>query len=118
MTDANPPRRRAPARAPHRDRALPRALLALLGLVVLLTLGGTIAAVPPGAAAAGPDAGIRPRARRPVAVSHEVYGYLPYWRLDAGTVHRLDFGTMSTIAFFAVPIAGNGALDTRAAGLT
>jgi hypothetical protein len=116
MTDVNPPDRRAPARAPHRDRALPRALLALLGLVVLLTLGGTIAAVPPGAAAAGPDAGIRPRASRPVAVSHEVYGYLPYWRLDAGTVHRLDFGTMSTIAFFAVPIAGNGALDTRAAG--
>ena len=119
MTDVNAPRhrphaRRPPARAPH--RALPRARFALLTLVALLTLGGAIAAVPHGAAAAGPDAGIRPRASHPVAISHEVYGYLPYWRLDAGTVGRLDFSTLSTIAFFAVPIGKDVTLDTRAAG--
>jgi spore germination protein YaaH len=117
MTDVSPPRhrppaRRPPARAPH--RALPLALFALLALVAAFV--ATVAAVPPGAAAAGPDAGIRPRASHPVAISHEVYGYLPYWRLDAGTVGRLDFSTLSTIAFFAVPIKQDGTLDTRAAG--
>ena len=115
MTDADPPRRRAPARPTH--RGFPRAVFAVVGLVAALTLAGTIAAVPPGAAAAaGPDAGIRPRASHPIAVSHEVYGYLPYWRLDAGTVGRLDFATLSTIAFFAVPIKRDGALDTGAVG--
>jgi len=118
MTDANPPRRRTPARAPC--RTLPRALLTSRALLTLLALvaalGGTIAATPPGVAAAGPDAGIRPRASRPVAVSHEAYGYLPYWRMDAGTARRLDYTTLSTIAFFAVPIERNGALNTRADG--
>ncbi len=94
-----------------------RALLP--ALVVVAALMGTLSVVPQGAAAAataGPDAGIRPRAAQAGAVSHEVYGYLPYWRVDAGTSHRLDYSTVSTIAFFAVPIQRSGALDTRAAG--
>ena len=73
--------------------------------------------MPPGAAAAaGPDPGIIPRARHGVTVSREVYGYLPYWRVDAGTARRLDYSTLSTIAFFAVPIKRSGALDTGAPG--
>ena len=105
MTDANQPRRPAPRRAP----------VAVLGLLAALI--GAIGTMPPGtAAAAGPDPGIRPRASHRVAVSHEVYGYLPYWRMDAGTVDRLDYSTLSTIAFFAVPILRSGALDTGAPG--
>ncbi len=120
MTDVNPSRRRllawrptlalAPARRHGRPRALGGAL------VLLATLLVAAAAAPPGALAAGPDPGIRPRASHRVAVSHEVYGYLPYWRVDAGTVERLDYSTISTIAFFAVPIRRSGVLDARAAG--
>ena len=44
-------------------------------------------------------------------LSHEVYGYLPYWRLDAGTVDRLDYDLVSTIAFFGIGIKSSGALD-------
>ena len=43
---------------------------------------------------------------------HEVYGYLPYWRLDSGTVDRLHYELVSTIAFFGLGIKSNGALDT------
>ena len=121
MTDASQPRREGPAGAPRpaparqRCPAPRRAPVAVVGLLAALI--GAIGAMPPGTAAAtGPDPGIRPRASHRVAVSHEVYGYLPYWRVDDGTVNRLDYSTLSTIAFFAVPIQRSGALDTEAPG--
>jgi spore germination protein YaaH len=90
-------------------------LIAVLGFMAALI--GVAGAMPAGTwAATGPDPGIRPRASQRIAVSHEVYGYLPYWRVDAGTVNRLDYSTLSTIAFFAVPIQRSGALDTGAPG--
>ena len=46
------------------------------------------------------------------AHAQEVYGYLPYWRLDSGTVDRLHYELVSTIAFFGLGIKSNGALDT------
>jgi spore germination protein YaaH len=125
MIDANPPRRRGPLGAPPAPaerplgkppRRAPRQDLAAAA-VLFAALVGVIGAVPPGAAAAaGPDPGIISRAGHRVAVSHEVYGYLPYWRVDAGTAQRLDYSTLSTIAFFAVPIKRGGALDTGAPG--
>ncbi|MFI5042656.1 MAG: hypothetical protein ACHQNA_12560, partial [Acidimicrobiales bacterium] len=104
-----PGRRRAPRCAPTCGR-----IVALLAVVAALL--GTAVTVPSVAAASGPDPGIQGRAHRAVAVTHEVYGYLPYWRLDAGTVDRLDLSTVSTIAFFAVPIHRSGALDTDTPG--
>lgn len=68
------------------------------------------------AAARAADPGIRARSDRRPAPSHQVYGYLPYWQLDAGTAGRLDFRRLSTIAFFAVPIRADGALDRDATG--
>jgi spore germination protein YaaH len=62
------------------------------------------------------DPGIHARANRQPAPSHQVYGYLPYWQLDARTAGRLDYRQLSTIAFFAVPIGVNGALDRHAPG--
>jgi spore germination protein YaaH len=125
MIDANSQRRRGPFDAPTASaqrppgkaprRARRQDLVAALALLAALL--GVIGAMPPGAAAtAGPDPGIIPRAGRRVAVSREVYGYLPYWRVDAGTTQRLDYATLSTIAFFAVPIKSGGALDTSAPG--
>jgi spore germination protein YaaH len=125
MIDANPQRRRGPfdapaapaerppSRPPRRSRR--QDLVAVLVLfAALVGVGGAMA--PGAAAAAGSDPGIIPRAGHRVAVSHEVYGYLPYWRVDAGTAQRLDYSTLSTIALFAVPITRSGALDTNAAG--
>jgi hypothetical protein len=57
-------------------------------------------------------ADIRPRITGIAPLTHEVYGYLPYWRLDAGTVDRLHYDLVSTIAFFGLGILGSGAIDT------
>ncbi len=55
---------------------------------------------------------IRPRIPGIQPLTHEVYGYLPYWRLDVGTVDRLRYDLVSTIAFFGLGIKSTGALDT------
>ena len=108
-----PALRQAPARPRHPTCG--RVLIAVLCFMAgLVGVGGAMPAAT--AASTGADPGIRPRASNGVAVSHEVYGDLPYWRLDAGTVDRLDYSTLSTIAFFAVPIQRSGALDTGAPG--
>jgi hypothetical protein len=67
------------------------------------------------------DPGIQPRV--PVvpgvaALSRQVYGYLPYWRLDPGTADRLDYGLVSTIAFFGITIMADGNIDTAWRGYT
>ena len=90
------------------------ALRLLLIIPVLLT--GILVDVADPTAARAADPGIHPRAHRRPAPSHEVYGYLPYWQLDAGTARRLDYRRLSTIAFFAVPIGADGALDRQAIG--
>ena len=87
---------------PHRHR---RGLLltALVAAVVLAPLRP--------AAAAAADPGIQPRANVKSLLSHQVYGYLPYWRLDAGTVDRLDYDLISTIALFGLGIKKDGNID-------
>ena len=52
---------------------------------------------------------IRPRITGIQPLTHEVYGYLPYWRLDAGTVDRINYDLVSTIAFFGLGIKSTGA---------
>ena len=59
---------------------------------------------------------IRPRVTGITPLDHEVYAYLPYWRLDSGTVDRLQYDLVSTIAFFGVPIKADGNLDTAWVG--
>ena len=59
---------------------------------------------------------IRPRAARPPAVAHEVYGYLPYWELNRASARTIDYGSLSTIAFFAIRVTGSGALDRKTPG--
>jgi spore germination protein YaaH len=93
-------------------------------LAAILALGGTLAEpAAPGltglsvlAATPRPDPGVRPLARRPPAASHEIYGYLPYWQVDAGTARRIDYRTVTTIAFFAVPVHADGTLNRTSAG--
>lgn len=45
---------------------------------------------------------------------YEVFGFAPYW-----TLHKLDnvdFDTLSTLAYFGVPVLGDGSLDTKDIG--
>jgi spore germination protein YaaH len=59
---------------------------------------------------------IRPRITGIAPLSKEVYGYLPYWRIDSGTVDRIKFELVSTIAIFGLGIKADGSLDTAWAG--
>ena len=76
------------------------------------------AARPAGPSRAGraAAAGIRPRVTGIAPLTKEVYGYLPYWRLDSGTVDRLDYDLVSTIAFFGLGIKTDGNIDTAWVG--
>jgi spore germination protein YaaH len=49
-------------------------------------------------------------------LTKEVYGYLPYWRLDSGTADRLRYDLVSTIAIFGLGILKTGDLDTSWVG--
>src|SRR6478672_3906793 len=89
---------------PHRHRHRRGLLLtALVAAVVLAPLRP--------AAAAAADPGIQPRANVKSLLSHQVYGYLPYWRLNGGTAAQLDYGLVSTIAFFGLGIKATGDID-------
>jgi spore germination protein YaaH len=94
--------------------------VAVRGLLVLVA-AVAIEPVALGASLGGPDpiaarTTIHVRAHIAPRVSHEVYAYLPYWNLGPSTAGRLDYGSLSTIAMFAVPFAANGALDRHALG--
>jgi hypothetical protein len=86
--------------------ARPHLGLLLTALVVAMALA-PLRATPVAAA----DPGINRRADVPSLLSHQVYGYLPYWRLDSGTAGRLNYDLVSTIAFFGLGIKASGDID-------
>ena len=82
-------------------------------LVLLLALAAILPAAPARDADPAPAAvEIRPRITGIAPLSKEVYGYLPYWRIDSGTVDRLQYELVSTIAIFGIGIKADGNLDT------
>ena len=99
----------------RRHRLLRRAALPLLAFLLAVTvvpLDGVVGH--PTAVRAATE--IRPRIPGIKPMTKEVYGYLPYWRLDSGTVDRLRYELVSTIAFFGLGIKSTGALDTAWVG--
>ena len=86
--------------------------LALLLVAITLPTAGLTGDVPDVRAATE----IRPRVTGIKPLSHEVYGYLPYWRLDSGSVDRIRFDLVSTIAFFGLGIKSTGAIDRNWVG--
>jgi hypothetical protein len=64
------------------------------------------------------DPGIQARVTGIAPLERQVYGYLPYWRLDSGTVDRLDYSLVSTIAMFGLGIKKDGNIDTAWRGYT
>jgi spore germination protein YaaH len=49
-------------------------------------------------------------------LSHEVFGYLPYWELNDGTDPYLRYDLLTTIAFFGINANSDGSLDTSLSG--
>ena len=52
----------------------------------------------------------------PNGLSHEVFGYLPYWAATNAMVAHLDYDLLSTIAYFGVPAQANGTLQQTGVG--
>jgi spore germination protein YaaH len=84
----------------HRSGLLLTALVAAMALAPLQA-----------APAAAADPGINPRANVKSLLSHQVYGYLPYWRLNGGTAGQLNYDLVSTVAFFGLGIKATGDVD-------
>jgi spore germination protein YaaH len=61
----------------------------------------------------GPVLGI---ADAPLPLTREVFGFLPYWKMDAKTVAGLRYDSLSTLALFGIGIGRSGALNTKANG--
>jgi hypothetical protein len=126
-------RDRPPSRIPVPVRVAVPAIAALLLAAILLPgMAGTVAG-PGDTPSPAPSAAATPSpARATVAwptpgpvlgrggerlpLTHEVFGFLPYWLLDAQVVDDLRYDQVSTIALFGVGIAKNGALRTKLPG--
>ena len=77
-----------------------------------------LSSVPQAAAPALADGGLVPLApgQTQQGLSREVFGYLPYWELDAGMADYLRYDLLTTIAFFGVSYRSDGTLDTTLPG--
>jgi spore germination protein YaaH len=133
-----------PAAAPavRRGRALGRLALPVAAVLVLALLVARSVALPPAdpgplapspaapaastpiafgppvvAAAVVVDPGpVLGLADAPLPLSREVFGFLPYWKMDAKSIAGLRYDLLSTIAIFGVGITRSGALDTTTNG--
>lgn len=104
------------------QRSIPARLLVALVLAVLL---GTACSPtpPPPPAATSPEApanldGTGPggTALPPPAPGRELYGYLPYWEMDATIADHLRTTPLTTLGLFSVTDTAGGGLDTRRTG--
>ena len=117
-------RRPAPAIQAIRQRAG----AAIVAALVALTSAGTFAPSARAAASLGPAvaptgaveslAAPAPLTASQFArrLSSEVYGYLPYWEIDAGTDGYLRYDLVTDIALFSVGLTSTGAIDTSSKG--
>ena len=118
------PRRAAPPPYWARQRPDRRPHLRLLAIglvaaaVALAVFGGglfdgrgAVANAPAGSAAPPPsDPGLASPAVPPVP-GHEVYGYVPYWEIDAGIAAHLAATDLTTLALFSVTHNSRGELS-------
>ena len=103
------------ARRPWRGIALLLVLLLGLGVLPFAGLVPDPLATDSGLVVTG----IRARAPTHALISHQVYGYLPYWQLDGSTAKRLRYDLLTTIAMFGIGIDAPATLtdDTGLQGL-
>ena len=63
-----------------------------------------------GISANGAQDGVGAIGGLPNGLFRDVFGYLPYWMLDAENLANLDYSLVSTIAYFSVGAQANGTL--------
>lgn len=68
------------------------------------------------AAPLGTDRTLATNAALPNGMRKEVFGFLPYWLLDAGSLQWMQYQLVSTIGYFGVAANSNGTLTTSGAG--
>jgi Glycosyl hydrolases family 18 len=107
-------------------RHKPWLVLAAIGGVVVIV--GALAAGPlgtvgdngtvgrPGGTMTETDPTATPRPTARPIPGHEVYGYIPYWEMDAGIAKHVAGRDLSTIALFSVTVRRNGTLNTSGRG--
>ena len=100
------------ARWPGRGFLTLLVLLLGLGLLPFAGLVPDPLATDPGLVVTG----IRARAPTHAPLSQQVYGYLPYWQLNATTAGRLRYDLLTTIALFGIGITDKGDVDTTTPG--
>jgi spore germination protein YaaH len=93
-------------------RPAPRAAVAALAVVIALTVSGVPTGPGRTAAASAPLSAEQLSHR----LSGEVYGFLPYWRVDDETDSYLRYELLSTIALFSVGFRADGSIETDAPG--
>ena len=64
------------------------------------------------------EGGVGGVAALPNGLSHEVFGYLPYWKLSSGDMAYLDYDRVSTVAYFSVGARKDGTLEKTLNGTT
>ena len=110
----------------------PRLRIALPALLVVLVVGAGLAltgglgeGAPPGSSAGADGSGaledgqptVAPTPTpRPEVGGRELYGYLPYWRLNEETAAYVPDVPLSTIALFSVAATRDGSINTGPVG--
>lgn len=68
------------------------------------------------AAPAGTEPAPATTAALPNGLRKEVFGFLPYWMLDAGSLQWMQYQLVSTVGYFGVEARSDGSLTTTGAG--
>jgi spore germination protein YaaH len=93
-------------------RPVAAVVLGLLAVSIGLAIAAPRPAPDRGAASTSP-APTAPPSRSPVPIpGHEVYGFVPYWEMDAGIAEHLAATDLTTIGLFSVTHRKNGSLST------
>lgn len=68
------------------------------------------------AAPSGTQPAVSTLAALPNGMRKEVFGFLPYWMLDAGSLQWMQYQLVTTIGFFGVAARSDGTLATSSGG--
>jgi spore germination protein YaaH len=92
-----------------------RRLVILLVALTVAACGGTIPTPvePTGAPALVPSDAVTPRPTPVPVPKHEVYGYVPYWEMDASIAAHIAETDLTTLALFSVTHQRDGRLDDQ-----
>jgi spore germination protein YaaH len=93
------------------------AVAAALAIVAVALMGSH--PVPPQPGPSAHPTGQAAATARPTVVpmpGHEVFGFVPYWEMDAGIAADVAGLDLTTLALFSVTYTKDGAIDTKQAG--